>query len=119
MYAGDRRLVVRAARPHKGRWIVAFEGVGNLEELEALRDATLTGDLPGELPEGEFWVHELIGADAHDQEGKALGRVTAVLANPASDLLVLEDGGLVPVRFIKSFEPGRVVLDVPPGLFDV
>ncbi len=119
LYAGDRPLVLKAARLHKGRWLVAFEGVVDRGGLEALRDATLTGDMPEALPDGEFWVHELIGSEAEDQGGQALGRVVSVEANPASDLLVLEDGGLVPVRFVRSFNSGRVVVDIPPGLLDL
>jgi hypothetical protein len=45
--------------------------------------------------------------------------VTAVEVNPASDLLVLDDGHLVPLRFVTATEPGRVTVDVPEGLFDV
>jgi 16S rRNA processing protein RimM len=44
--------------------------------------------------------------------------VVAVQANPASDLLVMEDGNLVPLRFVLGREEGRLVVDVPAGLFD-
>ncbi len=48
-----------------------------------------------------------------------LGIVEAVQANPASDLLVLEDGGLVPLRFVVRSDPGvSVTVDVPDGLLD-
>ena len=45
------------------------------------------------------------------------GTVTAVEANPASDLLVVDGSHLVPVRFVVSHSPGRVVVDVPEGIF--
>jgi 16S rRNA processing protein RimM len=44
--------------------------------------------------------------------------VESVQANPASDLLVLEDGGLIPLTFLVSHEDGRVVVDPPAGLLD-
>ena len=73
---------------------------------------------PIERP-GTLWVHELVGATVESSDGRELGVVAAVEANPASDLLVLADGGLVPLRFVVSHEPGqRVVVDVPDGLFD-
>ena len=50
--------------------------------------------------------------------GRSLGHVTAVEANPASDLLVLEGGGLVPLRFVVDHGPDRVVVDVPDGLLE-
>ena len=64
-------------------------------------------------------MHELIGAVVVDQDGVERGRVEAVQANPASDLLVLEGGALVPVRFVTGVDPGvRVDVEVPLGLFD-
>jgi 16S rRNA processing protein RimM len=65
-----------------------------------------------------LWVHELHGSEVVDVTGRHLGRVTAVEANPASDLLVLEGGGLVPLRFVQEHRPGRVVVDVPDGLLE-
>ena len=47
-----------------------------------------------------------------------LGRVAAVEANPASDLLVLESGALVPMVFVVEAAAGRVVVDPPAGLLD-
>ena len=66
----------------------------------------------------ELWVHELIGVEVVDQHEVARGRVVEVESNPASDLMVLEGGALVPVRFIVANEPGRVRVEVPDGLFD-
>ena|SRR5437016_187558 len=109
-------LEVLRSAPHKGRFIVAFAGVDDLEGAEALRDAGLAAE-PLSDPDA-LWVHELIGAQVVDQEGRGHGRVAAVEANPASDLLVLEDGGLVPLRFVVGREPGRVVVDIPAGLLD-
>ena len=50
-----------------------------------------------------------------------MGRVTAVESNPASDLLVLESGGLIPVRFVTGHDPSRhtVDVDIPDGLLEV
>ena len=64
-------------------------------------------------------MHELIGAAVVDTADRPLGAVTAVIANPASDLLELDGGGLVPVRFVVSHTAGRVVVDIPAGLLEV
>jgi 16S rRNA processing protein RimM len=129
--AGPRRFVVLRAGPHggperagrvaRGRWIVAFEGVGDRNQAEALRGTVLFGEfLPGEDSDGdELWVHELVGAEVTDPSGTVLGRVAAVEANPASDLLVLEEGALVPMVFVVETAPGRVVIDPPAGLLEL
>jgi 16S rRNA processing protein RimM len=118
VYADDRELVVAGSRKHGERWLVRFEGVADRDRAEALRGALLTGD---PLPTGddELWVHELIGASVRDVAGAELGRVVAVEANPASDLLVLEGEVLVPVRFVVEQRDGVVVVDPPEGLLDV
>ncbi|HEY3241473.1 MAG TPA: ribosome maturation factor RimM [Acidimicrobiia bacterium] len=131
MTAGGRRFVVRRAGHHGGperagrvsrsRWIVAFEGVEDRNQAETLRGTVLLGEpLPGGDSDGdELWVHELVGAEVTDPAGTVLGRVAAVEANPASDLLVLEEGALVPMVFVVETAPGRVVIDPPAGLFDL
>lgn len=117
-YAGDRTLVVARARSQKRRWVVAYEGVSDLEGAEALRAAVLTGDPIDVLGQGEMWVHELIGSSVVDDEGVARGRVIDVEANPAHDILVLDSGVLIPVVFVSEFAGGRVVVSAPAGLFD-
>jgi 16S rRNA processing protein RimM len=129
LYAGERTFTVRRASPHGGpdpagrmaraRWIVSFDGVVDRNEAERLRDTVLTGERLdyGDDAE-ELWVHELVGSELLDPAGRVLGRVAAVEANPASDLLVLESGHLVPMVFIVEAAAGRVVVDPPAGLLD-
>ncbi len=107
--------VVRSSAHHH-RWIVAFAGVVDHAGAEALRDVVLSAEALHD-PDA-LWVHELVGAEVVDTAGVSHGPVVAVEANPASDLLVLEGGGLVPLRFVVSQEPGRVVVDLPAGLLD-
>jgi 16S rRNA processing protein RimM len=109
-------LVVEQARPHLGRYLVTFVGLSDRTAAQRLTNATLFAE-PSES-DGELFVHELIGAIVVDAGGIERGPVTAVEANPASDLLVLEDGSLVPMRFVTTFERGVVHIDAPDGLFE-
>ena len=110
--AGDLEVV--RSSPHQGRWIVAFAGITDRDEAESLRGVLLSAP-PLDEPDA-LWVHELVGAQVVDLDGGDHGRVVEVEANPASDLLVLDKGGLVPLRFVVSRQPGRVVIDPPAGL---
>ena len=114
-------LVVVSSRPHQGKWLVVFEGVGSREAAEALRGVELTVE-PLDDPDA-LWVHELVGAEVVDAGGVARGRVAGVIPNPADDLLELEGGALVPVTFVVGFEgegASRVLrIDPPEGLFEI
>jgi len=110
-------LEVLTSTPHQNRWIVAFRGVEDRNTAETYRDTPLSAE-PVEGDEDTLWVHELIGAEVFDVDGRSYGPVEAVEANPASDLLVLSDERLVPLVFVKTRLPGRVVIDPPPGLLD-
>jgi 16S rRNA processing protein RimM len=117
----DLQLEVVRARPFSatgaGRWIVTFRGIGDLAAAERLRDAVLSAP-PIDDPDA-FWVHELIGTTVVDPAGEALGTVTAVQANPASDLLVLSTGALIPLHFVTGREAATVTVDLPAGLLDL
>lgn len=120
---GRELVVVRSqtvpgkAGPRGARWLVHFRGVNSREEAEELVGATLRAE-PLAGAEG-LWAHELIGCEVVDQSGESHGNVTAIEANPAADLLVLEDGALVPLTFVVASEPGKLTVDAPPGLFDI
>lgn len=116
--ADGREYRVARSAAHQGRFIVTFEGVNGIDAADALRGTELYAP-PMEDPEA-LWIHDLIGAAVLDTEGGALGRVVSVEANPASDLLVLADGGLIPLRFVVTAVPGEsVTVDVPDGLLDL
>ena len=121
LQTSDSTLVVRRARPLENRWLVTFEGYADRDAAERLRGAVLLAE-PLEDPD-ELWVHRLIGAEVVCSAGVARGRVSAVQANPASDLLVLDGGALVPLTFVVSVEgaggSARILVDEPAGLFDL
>jgi 16S rRNA processing protein RimM len=118
LWAGEREVVVQAARPHQGRWLVQFEDVLDRSGAEAMAGRVLHAEAI-EDPEA-IWVHELIGSMVVEEgTGVERGRVVSVLANPAHELLELESGALVPIVFVRSCEDGVTVVAVPDGLFEV
>jgi 16S rRNA processing protein RimM len=118
--AATHRLEVLASQPHQHRWIVAFAGVDTREAADALHGTTLYGEPVTDEDPDALWIHELIGAEVVERDGPSRGRVLAVLDNPASDLLELDSGALVPLHFVVDHDraAGRIVVDVPAGLFE-
>ncbi len=122
VHTADRVLTVRSASRHgavggRDRWLVTFDEVADREDADGLRDQVLSAP-PLEV-DGALWVHELIGATLFDSDGTPVGRVASVEANPASDLLVLEDGRLVPLTFVERNGEGNLTVEGPPGLLEL
>jgi len=110
-------LTVVRSSPHMDRWIVHFEGLEVREQADAWRGVVLRAEAIDD--DDELWVHELIGATVSLVDGSTVGTVTEVQANPASDLLVLDSGALVPLVFVTEHAEGAITIDPPDGLFDL
>lgn len=119
VWLDDEPAVIASSRPHQLAYLVRFEGVTDRTGAERLRGRLVHAEALGPPPDGELWVHELIGAQVCDRAGAVLGRVTAVEANPAHDLLVLDTGPLVPMVFVVEQRRDVVVVDVPEGLLEL
>jgi len=119
LMVGDRALVVETARAAGSGWVVHFAGVDDRNAAEALRQQKVRAEALDDAPEGELFVHDLIGSEVRDRAGTRIGTVDAVQANPAHELLVLDSGALVPVVFVVDQQPGVVVVDLPDGLLEL
>ena len=110
-------LRVSASIAHQQRFIVTFEGVDTREKAEQWRGDVLAA--PRLDDESVIWIDQLYDAEVFDAEGIRRGVVVGVEANPASDLLVLDSGALVPLTFVTTVDPNvRIDVDVPEGLFE-
>lgn len=120
LWAG-RWLTILSATPVPGRWLVSLEGVDDRSAAESLVNTLIWAE-PIADPEA-VWVHQVIGARVVELDGTPRGVCTAVLANPAGDLLEVDGRALVPSRFVVRLEPlddgFTVFIDSPAGLFEV
>jgi len=97
---------------------VSFEEIHDRAAAEALQGVTLRA-APIDDPD-ELWVHELIGARVITVDDIDVGAIESVEANPASDMLVLDNCALVPATFIvERRDDGGVIIDPPEGLFEL
>ena len=92
IYVEDRLTVIENVRAQKNRVILKLEGADDRNAAEALRGKELyitEDDLP-ELPEGQYYVRDLIGMSVTEEDGNLLGHVTDVLQNTAQDIFEVE-----------------------------
>ena len=113
---GSRRDVrVRRARPHKNIWLLKLQDVNTPEEAEALRgaQAIVPAHLVEPLPEGHFYLHDIIGLRAVTAAGDELGTVTDVLRSPANDVYVVGNLLIPAVKeIVERIDPAAGILVV-------
>lgn len=111
-------MTVASSRRHQDRWIVTFDGIATREQAEAVRGTVLSA-APIHDPDG-LWLHDLIGCTVATPDGVPRGVIESLMDNPANDLLVLDNGSLVPVVFIVGTPAdGVLIVDTPDGLFEL
>ena len=110
----ERKMVVKSSKQHKQHHLVLFEGVESRTAADALVGELLFG-LPINDP-GIMWAHELIGSSVLDGDGTTIGEVVAIETNPASDLLVLKGGAMIPLTFVVEQKDRMIQVDIPHGL---
>ncbi|WP_415951480.1 ribosome maturation factor RimM [Streptomyces sp. KLOTTS4A1] len=122
-------LTIAAGRVHSGRLLLRFEGVGDRNAAEALRNTLLIAEVdPEELPEGEdeYYDHQLVDLDVVLTDGTDVGRITEISHLASQDLFIVErpDGSEVMIPFVEEIvteidlDEQRAVIDPPPGLID-
>ena len=92
IYVEDRLTVIENVRAQKNMVILKLEGADDRNAAEALRGKELyitEDDLP-ELPEGQYYVRDLIGMSVTEEDGNLLGHVIDVLQNTAQDIFEVE-----------------------------
>lgn len=119
-----REYKISGIREHKGALLLNIEGVSDMTEAEKLKGRSLYArreDFPP-LPEGEYYLTDLIGLKAV-AEGKEIGEAVDIIEK-AQNLLVIKkpDGkeALVPLcdAFIKkaALDEGKIYINAIEGL---
>ncbi|BEV37758.1 ribosome maturation factor RimM [Bacillus stercoris] len=121
-------VTVNTHRLHKQFNLLQFKERQSLNEVEELKNAIIKvpeEDL-GELNEGEFYFHEIIGCEVFTEEGELIGKVKEILTPGANDVWVIERKGkkdaLIPyiesvVKHIDVSEK-KIEIDLMEGLID-
>ena len=124
---GEPRRILEVVYP-RGYPCIVFEGYGDANAADVLRGTLIEiaeEELPA-LPEGEFYVHDLVGLSVVDADGDALGELVEVLRTGANDVyLVRREGArdlLIPAipEVILEVDPaaGRMRIELLPGLLE-
>jgi 16S rRNA processing protein RimM len=119
---GDPKLfTVESTRIHKGQVLLKLEGVNRIEDIEAWRGALVQvkKEEAVPLPEGAYYVNDLVGMEIFTKEGRSLGKLEKVLPYPAQDLWQVGEvliPAVKPIVVSVDTVTRRIVVDLPAGL---
>ena len=118
-------VCVTWAKPHSRDWLVAFDGVTDRDQAEALTGTMFhmeAEQLPP-LPDGTFYNFQLLGLLVVTVEGKRLGKIEEILETGANDVYVVRgEQGEVLLPSISDvvsnvdLEEGKMTVNLVPGL---
>ncbi|MDR7417263.1 MAG: ribosome maturation factor RimM [Armatimonadota bacterium] len=123
---GEVPYEVESVRPHGRFFLVKLRGVEDREAAEALRGRELR--IPGEeatpLPEGTYYVADILGLEVRTEDGEVLGWVREVLRTGANDVYVVAGNREILLPAIEevvrevNLEARCMVVRLLPGLVD-
>lgn len=123
-FAGLRRVFIDdvsykllAARPHKNCLILSLEGVRDVNAAMRLKGKTLFIDREDvSLPDGVFFLQDILGARAVTEDGAELGTLSDVMELPGGRVYVIQGDReyLIPdvPEFILNADPENGLLTV-------
>ena len=95
---------VLSDRVHKGSVIVKLDGVDTVEEAMLLRDKTVQiRRADARLPEGTFFLADIIGLNVVDEDGRALGTLKEVLSPSVQQVYVVEGEREIMIPAVPEF----------------
>lgn len=95
LFLGDEKLPLKITRrrPHNDGLILGFEGVATPEQAAKYtgKEAFIKAEGLPELPEGEYYHHQIVGLQVVDENGASLGTITQILETGANDVYIVRD----------------------------
>ena len=95
---------VLSGRVHKGSVIARLDGVDTVEAAMLLRDKTVQiNRADAKLPEGAFFLADIIGLNVVDEAGQILGTLKEVLSPSVQQVYVVEGEREIMIPAVPEF----------------
>lgn len=103
-YVDGRAVPVISCRVYKGSAITKLDGVDTVEGAMALKGKTVQiRRADAKLPEGAFFLADIIGLDVVDEDGKKLGTLKKVLSPSVQQVYVVEGEREIMIPAVPEF----------------
>lgn len=124
----NEEYVIEKSALHKNAVLLKLEGINHINDAEKYRNKVLfvPREELGELPEGTYYICDLLGCSVETDKGILLGKICDIIKTGSNDVYVVENDAkkqvLIPVidEVIKSvdIETKRIVITPLKGLID-
>lgn len=128
VYAGNEKLEIVSARLHKNFVILHLKGIEDINKAESYKNKVLTveREMLGELPEGTYYICDLLGLEVRKKDGSVIGKIEDIIKTGSNDVYVVNNGTKKPVLLpviddvIKTVNiaEGYVEAELIKGLID-
>ena len=127
LFLEDRTpLKIIYVKQHKGTLLIKFNGIECEEEAVKLKGKKLyvPRNKAKKLPEGRYYVVDIIGTPVFTEQGRKIGEVTNVFKTGSNDVFTVSDGKkeyYIPVvdEFVPEIFPSEKIIIRPiKGLID-
>ena len=122
-----QELKVKTGRAYKNMYLVKFDGLYHINEVEKFKGFTLkvAEEQMDDLPDNEFYYHEIIGCQVYEND-VFIGEIVEILQPGANDVWVVKRKGkrdlllpyIPPVILNVDVAAKRVDVDIMEGLDD-
>jgi 16S rRNA processing protein RimM len=110
-HAGEPRKVISCSS-HKGKYLIALEGVSDRGQVEGLRGESLfiRASQLEDLGEDEYYWHDLMGMTVTGADGRVLGKVVRIFNTGSNDVYIVDEKKEYYIPATRD-----VILDVDTG----
>ncbi len=119
---------IKYVKYHKNFVILKLCGIDNINEAEKYRNKTIyvERDMLGELPEGTYYICDLIGCSVKTVSGDLLGEIDDIIKTGSNDVYSVKNSSgkpiLIPVidEVVKevNIDEKYVIVELLKGLID-
>jgi len=117
---------IEEVKYHKDMVLIKFKGIDNPEDANLLRESYLMVDRQTQepLPEGTYYIVDMIGLEVYTDEGECLGILDDIFNTGSNDIYVVKNelGKQILLPAIKEviqkvdMEQKRITVHLLPGL---
>ena len=129
IYLDNEKYYIERSRFHKNCEIVKLEGIDDINRAELFRNkiVTIEREALGELPEGTYYMVDILDLPVKTADGTILGVIDDIIKTGSNDVYVLKEtfnGKQILIPVIDSvvkkvdIDEGYVLVELMKGLID-